>query len=108
AAVDRNEGAATPVAEVVDRARGEFLAGSRLAAYQHGGIDTRPLQQQLQRLAEARGLADQVQRDPIRLAVPALLVPLDRLVAHGSSPQCGGNSASATLRNATPIGRGEA
>jgi hypothetical protein len=67
AAIDGDERFAATIAEIVDGARGEFLAGASLTTQQHGGIDGGALLQHGQRLPEDHRVADEVERAPIGL-----------------------------------------
>ena len=61
AAVDRNERKIAARAQVVERARGQLLAGPGLALHQDGGVDCRDALDDAQRVQEDRGFAQQIQ-----------------------------------------------
>ena len=61
AAVDRNERKIAARAQVMQRARGQLLAGPGLALHQNGGVDCRDALDDAQRVQEDRGFAQQIQ-----------------------------------------------
>jgi len=76
AAVDLDQGAATPSAARVDGARDQLLAGARLAGDQHGGVGRRHALDVAQDLQQGRARADHL--DDVVLG-PDLLLQIDVL-----------------------------